>query len=230
MITAIYVGFNNDMMINQSMYRYITQKVQSMIHQPLHTHMKTHETIVFYTTRGMIEEQFLPKINRKWLKGLQQTLNSPIYFGIGYGRELFEAEEHAKQAFQAAQMRKKSNGFLLTDTKELIGPLIGQTEHEYIRTYDDWLNQFLEKTNTTLKTMKRFIEFIQSNQYQPFTVREYAAFANVTVRTSERFIKRLYDARIVCIYGQEQKYNQGRPRHVYTLVDHIENKFRHMAV
>src|SRR5699024_1894002 len=130
MITAIYVGFNNDMMINQSMYRYITQKVQSMIHQPVHTHMRTGETIVFYTTRGMVEEQFLPKINRKWLKILQQTLNSPIYFGIGYGRELFEAEENAKQAFQAAQMHNESNEFLLTNTRELIGPLMRQTEHE----------------------------------------------------------------------------------------------------
>src|SRR5699024_12878268 len=104
MITAIYVGFNNDMMINQSMYRYIPQKVQSMIHQPLHTHMKTHQTIVFYTTRGMIEEQFLPKINRKWLKGLQQTLNNPIYFDIGYCREVIYAEEDESQAVQRATM------------------------------------------------------------------------------------------------------------------------------
>lgn len=230
MMAVIYFKLHNEQVMTQTTYDTVISTIQSMITQPVQSSLKNDQTIVMYTTRGAIEKQFIPKINSEWIQTLSQTLNEPFHFGIGYGRELFEAEEHAEQALLSTQMSDNSNGFLLTDMKELIGPLVGKTGHEHIRTNDDWLYQLIDETKTTLKTMQRFIDFIHMNDYQPFTVRELAAFSNVTVRTSERFIKRLHNAGVVFIYGQEQNYSQGRPRQVYAIDEQIEHKLRNNIV
>lgn len=229
MVTVIYFGLNYENMTtsDQSL---VIEAIQTLIGQSLKAHVRSKKAIGFYTTRGAVEDYFLSQINEDWIKRLANQLNQPFYFGIGYGRELFEAEEHAKQALLTAQTDGASNGYILTDKKEIIGPLVGHTTHDHIRTNEEWLFELINQTKTTLKTMQRFIDFMQKNQYQPFTVRELSAFSNVTVRTSERFIKRLYDAGVVFIYGQEQNYSHGRPRQVYALVDHIESKFRSIIV
>lgn len=229
MITVIYFALKNGYMTtsDQSL---ITEQIQSMISQPVNTHGDCKKTVGFYTTRGAVEDSFLPQVNKSWLKKLKAKLSKTFYFGIGYGRELFEAEEHAKQALLSAQMEEECNGYLLTDQKELIGPIAGATTYDHIRTNEEWLLELINQTKTTLKTMQRFIDFVQINQYQPFTVRELSAFSNVTVRTSERFIKRLYDSGVVVIDGQEQNYSHGRPRKVYALVEDIESKFRSIVV
>lgn len=225
LLSVVYVSIKDGKAIHDSVIQSVTSTIKSMM-KMVTMDIKDSGTLIFYTTRGTIEERLLSDQDNKWLKSLEEQLKQPFSVGIGYGRHVFEAEENATLALQSAQKCKTSNGYITTEQKQMIGPFIGETTEEEIRTSGDWILELTKKTKTQMQTIIRFINFMRLNDYQPFTVNELAQYANVTVRTMERFVKRLYEANIIFLYGQEQ-IHQGRPRNVYALSEKIENKFRY---
>ncbi|MDV2883658.1 hypothetical protein RYX45_00595 [Alkalihalophilus pseudofirmus] len=210
------------------------QSVLSSFFETLTTKHQTssltrHETATFYSTAGMVKEHLLMVRDSSWIKFLEDKLTTPFQIGIGYGRHLYEAEEHAKQAMQIAKQETsptESNGYLLTEDKKLKGPIRGVVKEKPVRVTDKWLHGLMKKTNITLNTFNRFFHFIRVHQYQPFTVNDYASYSKVSTRTSERFIKRLYESHIIEIRGLEQNSQSGRPRKVYILKEEIEKQIR----
>lgn len=227
MIAAIFLSPKNSDSFHDSDIKLITSSLESnirLMNKDLHNRSK----LAFYTTRGIVENWLLKEEHVDWMKKIEKKMDKSMNIGIGYGRHIFEAEENAEQAILSAKSDDGSNAYIITEQKKQIGPMIGNTKQDVIRIYDDWLHELTDRTKTNLNTMKRFINFMEINEFQPFTVQELASYSNVTVRTSERFIKRLYDSGVVVIYGKEQNQMKGRPRNVYALNEKIENKFRDM--
>lgn len=227
MIAAVYLSLKNSDSFHDSEIEMITSSIQTNI-KLMNKDLENKSKLAFYTTRGIVENWLLKNEHVNWVKNIEQKLGKTLNIGIGYGRHFFEAEENAEQAIQSAKSKDQSNAYIITEQKKQIGPMFGKTKQDAIRIYDDWLRELTDRTKTNMNTMKRFMNFMEINEYQPFTVHELASYSNVTVRTSERFIKRLYESGIVVIYGMEQNQMKGRPRSVYVLNEKVEHKFRHM--
>lgn len=226
MIAVLYFSIKSDDKLEQSQIEWISSFMESEL-KVVQIGKGDAYTLAFYTTRGVIEER-LQTINPKdRMEIVEKQIAKKIYFGIGYGRLLYEAEENAEIALETAFVCEQSNGYIVTDQKKLIGPLIGSMTTDSIRTVQGWLNNITNQTKVNRKSMKRFIQFTELNAFQPFTVSEYAQFAQITVRTAERFIKRLYETNHLKLYGKEQSLAKGRPRNVYVLTEELENKIRH---
>ncbi|MEI3614151.1 hypothetical protein [Pseudogracilibacillus sp. SO30301A] len=224
LLSVMYVSIKDGKVLHDSAIQSVTSTIKSMI-KMVTMDIKDKDTLAFYTTRGTIDERLFSVQDNKWIENLEKQLKQPISVGIGYGRHIFEAEENATLALQSAKKCKTSNGYIITEQKQMIGPIIGETTEEEIRTADDWMLELTEKTKTQMLTIIRFINFMRLNDYQPFSVKELAQYANINIRTAERFVKRLYEANVIILYGQEQIHH-GRPRNVYALSEKIENKFR----
>lgn len=197
--------------------------------QLMNKKLENQKKLVFYTTRGIIENWLNKEEYIDWIKVVEKEVGGPLNIGIGYGRHKFEAEENAEQALQSSKVTDTSNAYIVTEKKTQIGPMIGSVKQDVLRIYDEWLQSLTKQTKTNLNTLKRFITFMEIRDYQPFTVQELSSYSKVTVRTSERFIKRLYEAGVVIVYGKEQnQMKKGRPRNVYALRETIEFKFRQM--
>ncbi|MBM7713519.1 putative transcriptional regulator [Bacillus thermophilus] len=228
MIAVMYLSLQDNRPFSESDYDVIYSYFQPMVsfHQSKRLKLKNKHMIVLISTRGFIEKNLLDQANKNWLTELERNLDKQIYFGVGYGRQLIEAEENAGQAVQIALSKKEGNGYILTETKEKIGPVFGETKHENIRMTDEWMQQIAHDIKANMKTLQRFFSFMKTIDFQPFTVNELAAYTQVSIRTSERFVKRLYEAGYIELYGQEQSYHIGRPRQVYILRKHIETALR----
>ena len=228
MIAVVYLSPKNSDCFHDSDIEKITASIQTNI-QLINKDLGNKKKIAFYTTRGIVENWLWKEEHIEWIKMIEKQIGKSLNIGIGYGRHIFEAEENAEQAIQSAKVKDTSNAYIITEEKKQIGPIIGDTKKDVIRIYDDWINDLSDRAKTNLNTLKRFINFMEINEYQPFTVQELASYSNVTVRTSERFIKRLYESGVVVIYGKEQnQLKKGRPRNVYALNEKIEHKFRQM--
>lgn len=187
--------------------------------------LKHQHTLMFYTTKGVIEERLSANHVEKFLQQLEEQVQRHLVFGIGYAKNLYAAVENTETAVQKALELSDRNGFIVTEAKQIIGPLIGKSKVMSLRT-DDWLNELTEKTNTNMKSILRFIDFMKLSAFQPFTVHQFSEYADISIRTAERFIKRFYDKNLLQKDGQEQSQMQGRPRNIYRLTETVENKMR----
>lgn len=201
--------------------------IQSLLHTivPLHDLDEDIPVAHYYTTRGVIEKRILQQPST-WVEQMEDLLQDSFSFGIGYGNQLFDAQQYAAQALQAATKLQMSNGYLVNDDHQLIGPLVGESITRNIRHDDDWLHEIMTTSQTNVKTMQRFIDFMDIHNFKPFTAHELATYSDVTVRTIERFIKKLRRARIIYSHGHEQHVQQGRPRTVYAIPNKTKQKFR----
>ncbi len=201
--------------------------IQSLLQTivPLHDLDADIQVATYYTTRGVIEKRILQQTST-WIEQMEVLLQDSFSFGIGYGNQLFDAEQYAQQALQAAKQIKISNGYIVNNDHQRIGPLIGEPTSEDLRHEDGWLHELMKTSQTNVKTMQRFIEFMDIHNFKPFTAHELAGYSDVTVRTTERFIRKLLTAQIIYSHGKEQHVQQGRPRTVYRLQSKMKHKFR----
>ncbi|GAA0440975.1 MULTISPECIES: hypothetical protein [Virgibacillus] len=224
MLSILYISLKDKTPLTLKQFEIIMNTIKPL--PGIEYSIKRKDKLICYTTRGTIEDFLLTRSNLEWITQLESDLEQSFAFGVGYGKQLFEAEENALLALQTAINGMGSNGYVVTDNKELIGPVFGETRREKIRTTDQWLHHVINKTNTNLRTMQRFFTFLKVHQFGFFSVRELAIFSQVSIRTSERFVKRLYEAGLVEIIGQEQGLKKGRPRNVYKVSEELEIEIR----
>ncbi len=221
MIATLYMTRKGS--ITPIMDEHIRGTLQNLI--PLHDQTKDVDIAQYYTTKGMITKSILQQLDQ-WMEQMEGITHTPFSFGIGYGSQLFDAQQNASDALQAAIQEKGSNGYIVTENNKRIGPLIGGTHTEKLRVTEKWLDEVITKSQTNMKTMRRFIQFMHMHNFQPFTAHELASYSDVTVRTAERFIKKIVEAHIIESYGQEQHVQHGRPRTIYGLKNTTETQFR----
>jgi hypothetical protein len=182
------------------------------IHASVHQIDET--SFILFSTRGNIEaviegNNFLDFLS-KW--------QDSIAVGFGYGATATEAESNAKIARSfAANHKRESCGYVLTEKKELFGPF--PTENKPLRLKNDHpgLLQIAKETKLSPVNLSKIIQFNKSRQLHQFTAPELSSYMQVTRRSTERILKRLVDQGFVKIVGEEMTYQQGRPRAIYEL-------------
>lgn len=168
---------------------------------PHHGHVEVHsDTTSLLTTKGVIE------------RALQIETLAPsdeeTKIGIGYGPDYQTAHDHATIAISASTHHPIR---IIDASKKLSFP--GTDETIAYRVTEDRAFDLMKRLGISPANVSKIIGF--AKQTHEFTAKEMTAYLHVSRRTTERLIKKLFDAGYVEVIGEEMSYAQGRPRSVY---------------
>ncbi|MFK2825240.1 transcriptional regulator [Bacillus sp. B190/17] len=167
-----------------------------------------------YSTRGDIDLVMDNGAFRDFLLKWQ----NPVAIGFGYGFTAAEASQNAKIARGFAVRHKhESCGYILTETKELLGPFPKEKKTQRLKNDHPELLQIGKETKLSPANLSKIIQFSKSRQSIHFTAADLSDYLQVTRRSTERILKKLVDHGFVKIVGEEMTYQQGRPRAIYEL-------------
>ncbi|MCM3569395.1 hypothetical protein [Neobacillus mesonae] len=169
---------------------------------------------IFYSTRGKVEKathhfQLFPR---------QHFLKKKLKLGIGLGLTSKEAKRNAKVALSRTEKYASQNiAFIVTDNETIIGPLGEKENKEYrLNSYDKKVQELAKKVGISVAKFNQFASFVNSLPMNQFTTEDLAENFAVTRRSAERLLKKLIDQHLVVKIGEEQLYEHGRPRSIYT--------------
>lgn len=128
--------------------------------------------------------------------------------GIGYGTHYQQAYEHAQIALSAATDERIR---IVDDSKRLSFPR--RDDVIPYRVTEELAFDIVKQVGISPANAGKIIRF--SKRKLEFTAKEMTDYLNVSRRTTERLIKKLHDAHLVSVIGEEMSYAQGRPRSVY---------------
>lgn len=167
---------------------------------------------LFYTTRGSVE-QLTDRLTAFSGEG-----SPSLAVGFGFGLTLKDAKANAVTALTLAQKEQsKTSAYVVTSDKEVIGPLDSKRKHYLTQTQDEQLLRAAKQSNISIANVQKIIAFNASRPQRGFTSHDLAEYLEVSRRSAERLLKKLYDQRFVEVIGEETPYQQGRPRAVYQL-------------
>ncbi|MGG1401208.1 hypothetical protein ABE288_25825 [Bacillus salipaludis] len=185
-----------------------------------------HQPFFIYTNRGSMEVA-LKEQNLQKILELEGKINSPLQIGIGYGYTMNEAENHATEAlyFTEKQPTEKTTIFILDEDKKLIGPLFENEKQYVLKNENQHIQSLADQLKMTAKNLIRFFDFVRLHQFRSFSAQELADYLAVSRRSAERLIKRFLEKELLTITGEEQPYDQGRPRALYNISEKLKKYF-----
>lgn len=176
---------------------------------------------VIYGTRGSIEimtEQFN---TFPLLKEVDMLGETKVSVGFGFGVTAKDAEGNARYALSYANKHEKNSAaYLVTDDKEIIGPLGINRKIYGMKSEDRTILLIAKKAGISVTNVNKFISFLKLNKQNRFTSEAIAQYFEISRRSAERMIKKLMDSKFVIIVGEEHPYKQGRPRAIYRATFH----------
>lgn len=165
-----------------------------------HLEHSDRQIISLLTTKGEI------------INALEESTLTPLSddyrIGIGYGTHYQQALEHAQLALSAATDELIR---IVDDSKRLSFPK--RDESISYRVTDELAFEIVKQVGISPVNAGKIIRF--SKRQLEFSAKEMTDYLAVSRRTTERLIKKLYDAQLVHVIGEEMSYAQGRPRAVY---------------
>lgn len=205
-VAMIYISLN-ELFMDQS-------KLIDSLANAMHSSVQQLEASLFtiFSTRGDIEifikQGYLNDIFTAWPKD--------VAFGFGYGAAIKEADDNARIALLFAEKEQgQSCGVILTDKKELLGPLPKESKQQCLMNDNPEFFKIAQETKLSPANLSKIIQFAASRHTHHFTTVDLAVHLQITRRSTERIIKKLVDTGYIQIVGEEMTYQQGRPRALY---------------
>lgn len=176
------------------------------------------DQFILYGTRGSIEKMTNHFQHMPIMGNMEQMFGVTISMGFGFGMTAKEAESNARIGlFHARKQRGVSSAFLVTSDKEVIGPLNEEVKTFHLKSEDRSVLHVAEQTGVSVVTINKLISFVRLRRDNRFTATDLAAYLQVSRRSAERVLKKLGDKAFVESVGEEQPYQQGRPRALYRI-------------
>lgn len=164
-----------------------------------------------FSTQGNVEEA----LNNNFMINTWMNLSpSPLKIAFGYGKTVVEATQNARDALSYAV---DNTAYLLTDSKELLGPYPNSNKQVRLKNNEPQLVQIAKKTTLSPANLSKVIQFSRSRKSTEFTAYDLEVYLQVSRRTTERILKKLADHGYAKVVGEEMTYQQGRPRAIYEL-------------
>lgn len=175
------------------------------------------DQFILYGTRGSIE-RMTDRFSRMPVVGkMEHLFGVTVSMGFGFGMTAKEAEAHARIGLFHARKQAGSSAFLVTNEKEVIGPLGTGTKAYRLKSEDRELLRVSEQTGVSVATLSKLSGFVKLRRDNRFTATDLAEYLQLSRRSAERIVKKLMTHRFVESVGEEQPYQQGRPRAVYRI-------------
>lgn len=173
--------------------------------------------ILFFTNRGILEDQLLPEQG-----GVFNRLNTALTgenrmkVGIGIGMTGNQAYDHAVLALDRSRLPDSEGVFLVTDAKQLIGPLGGRFQaHHSIRSTSPRIALLADQCGLSMTQMERVLSALARMESLEFSANDIAPYLQMTIRNTRRILSKLESASFVQNTGSERLHPRGRPRKVY---------------
>lgn len=170
----------------------------------------------FFSTRGRVEQV----TSDFQLSPIHHSMNtvSPYKLGIGFGLSYEEAKRYAKIALLHTKKYEGSHvTFIVTDNGTIIGPLGEKESKTYqLSSYDKKVQEWSKMAGISVAKFNQFLSFVGNLPKNQFTTEDLAQNFSVTRRSAERLLKKLIALELVHKIGEEQPYQSGRPRAIYT--------------
>ena len=141
---------------------------------------------------------------------LADSASLTIHIGVGCGETLPAAKELAIKARLRSQKEPGSSAYCLlaNGVGQRILPerkIVSRVE------MDERLLRVARRSGVSLQTVYRIYAFVTDRGNELFTARELAANMGVSVRSANRLIEKLEEARFVKVSGQAPTAEKGRP-------------------
>ncbi|MCC8438463.1 HTH domain-containing protein [Brevibacillus sp. M2.1A] len=175
------------------------------------------DQFIIYGTRGSIEQMIEFGKIMQVVGNVDLLAKVTVAIGFGFGLTAKEAEANARIAIYHAQKTKESSAYLVTDEKEVIGPLNTESKSFQLKSENKEVLEIAEKTGASVATITKIMQYVKLRRDNRFTASDLAEYLQISRRSSERTLKKLIEHQVVEIVGEEQPYQQGRPRAVYRL-------------
>ncbi|MCG3089902.1 hypothetical protein [Sporosarcina cyprini] len=177
----------------------------------------TKESFVFYGTKGGIEflMEHLELLHPVY--SIADQLSVYLHLGSGFGMTLVDANNNATIALSYAQKQESSHSFIVvTEDKMVINPQATKEQHVLL-TDDEQIIQLAKTLKISVTNVIKMIQFQKSRPLNRFTSSDIADYFGITKRSAERMLKKYMDVGWLQVIGEEQPYQNGRPRAVYRL-------------
>ncbi|MGA3601101.1 MarR family transcriptional regulator [Lysinibacillus agricola] len=174
------------------------------------------EPYIIYATRGVMNKTNIAHFN-SLLQQLEKRFETFFNIGVGIGYSLQEAEMHSSQAlfFTNKYNFQESTLCLIDEESRLHGPIFENDKNIPLFNNDKQILEIAEEIKMSAKNLKLIKQFIVMHNNRAFSAAELADYMDLSRRSAERIINRLIDHHFLILSGEEQPYNQGRPRKVY---------------
>lgn len=163
-----------------------------------------------FSTQGDVQEALTNNTITAWMN----PSSSPLKIAFGYGKTVIEATQNARDALSYAN---DNTAYLLTDSKELLGPYPNSNKQVRLKNIEPQLVQIAKETTLSPANLSKVIQFSRSRKSTEFTAYDLEVYLQVSRRTTERILKKLVDHGYAQVVGEEMTYQQGRPRAIYEL-------------
>ncbi|MFJ7825770.1 transcriptional regulator [Psychrobacillus sp. NPDC096623] len=197
--------------------------IQSTINDPVSEHnikqiaasiqativKETDNMYTLFSTQGDVQEALTENTVSAWM-----NFSSPLKIAFGCGKTVIEATQNAKDALSYAT---DNTVYLLTDSKELLGPYPNSITQVRLKNNKPLLVQIAKETTLSPANLSKVIQFSRSRKSTEFTAYDLELYLQVSRRTTERILKKLVDHGYAQVIGEEMTYQQGRPRAIYEL-------------
>lgn len=171
-----------------------------------------------YSTRGILEEITDVFTTMPILDDITRNVTAKVSGGIGFGATAYEAEENAYRALGLAKQRGKGLWMVVTDSREVIGPLSSVTHLKYSISSDDIvLKQFAEQLNISITTVNKLLAAVNKLAKDAIAADDLAMYLAITPRSARRLLSTLVDQGLAQVAGAEM-LGKGRPRKLYKVL------------
>ncbi|WP_419960588.1 transcriptional regulator [Psychrobacillus sp. BM2] len=199
-----YIQTNKELTISEGEIKQIAASIQA------NTVKEADNLYVLFSTQGDVQEA----LNNNLITSLVNTSSPPVKIGFGYGKTVVEATQNARDALSYAT---DNTAYLLTDSKELLGPYPNSHKQVRLINNDPLLVQIAKETTLSPANLSKVIQFSRARKSTEFTAYDLEVYLQVSRRTTERILKKLTDHGYAQVVGEEMTYQQGRPRAIYEL-------------
>ncbi|MEN6567112.1 MAG: hypothetical protein ABFC57_12505 [Veillonellales bacterium] len=170
-----------------------------------------------YSTRGILEETTEKFTIMPIFEDITRNVAAKVSGGIGFGSTAYAAEENAFQALGIAKQKGKGRWMVVTDNREVIGPLSSAVHLKYsIRADDAACRKFAEQLNISLTTVNKLLVAIDKLDKDVIGADELAMYLAITPRSARRLLNTLVDQGLAGAAGEELLV-KGRPRKLYKI-------------
>lgn len=195
------------------------QQILIQFVEQIHGHFLpvNNEEYLFMTTRSLFEKVTGFFTQTPLIQKINSTFNINVSIGVGIGGTANLAGEHARLAVNKAREHGSNVCFVVYENKKLVGPIGDSSSKEYhLRSVDEKHLELSEKVGVSAALMERIIWAVQQAGNR-FTASDLAHYLNVSPRSSRRLIKRLEEASLIEVVGQESLHSKGKPRRVFQI-------------
>ncbi|PIC96038.1 hypothetical protein CSV69_07855 [Sporosarcina sp. P26b] len=177
----------------------------------------TPEKFEYFGTKGSI--QFV--IDRPFLlESLIILANQHaviIHVGSGFGMTMVEAKKNANIALSYTDKELDRNSFIIVTEEKVVMNPIARLKRQTLSSLDERIVNMSKIAKVSVTNLVKMQQLLESRPVNRITSEDVADYFEITRRSAERMLKKYMDVGWLQVIGEEQPYQNGRPRSVYRL-------------